>query len=203
MVPGSVVICYAMCMNATNPRGRPRRRDSGDEVVALRDVIGGRVQRARKDLGWTQQRLADRLGEITGQPVSRVVVANLEGAGRRQQSVSVDMLFALAMAFGVAPVDLLVAEHGDTVVQIGSQKRLSDTWRDYFRDGPPGPASLPSRENPGELLAVLAEQLRGAAPWERPKIALDVMGVAQGMLRAALMHQDRINARKDENGDDQ
>jgi transcriptional regulator with XRE-family HTH domain len=61
------------------------------------------VRRIRQERGWTQERLAERLGKV-GMSVAQSNVARLE---RGDRSVSVEDLYALALALSCPPLALL------------------------------------------------------------------------------------------------
>lgn len=67
----------------------------------LMRVFGRRVAFQRRAAGLTQQQLADKV------KLSRASIANMETG--RQGDVGLSTLFALADAFGIAPVDLIPA----------------------------------------------------------------------------------------------
>jgi transcriptional regulator with XRE-family HTH domain len=74
--------------------------------------VAARIKEARERRGWSQQKLADRLG------IARPTVTKIEQGGERASNLSVFNLFAFAVALGVAPVHLLVPLEDDDAVQI-------------------------------------------------------------------------------------
>jgi len=60
--------------------------------------VGRNVKRLRRQRGWTQQALADRVG------IHQVYVAQIEGAVKE---LSLEMLGRVARALRVPPADLL------------------------------------------------------------------------------------------------
>lgn len=71
-----------------------------DQLLSRRvnAIFGQRLARARKSRSITQRELADLVG------VSRVTVANIEGA---KQNVQLAQVYSMARALNIAPSDLL------------------------------------------------------------------------------------------------
>ena len=67
-------------------------------MVDLRETMATNVQRLRRERGWTQEELADRVG------LSARYVGQVE---RAQASASVTVLGRLADALGVEPAELV------------------------------------------------------------------------------------------------
>ncbi len=67
-------------------------------------LLGKRVRAVRSRKDWSQQRLADEM-ELLGVPMDRSAVAKVETGAR---GVSIDEVFAFALALGVSPTALLV-----------------------------------------------------------------------------------------------
>jgi transcriptional regulator with XRE-family HTH domain len=78
------------------------------------------VKEARNRRGWKQHELAARLKEL-GHTIEQPTVARIE-TGKR--AVSIDELFELATALGVAPVHLLVPLEDEAQVKIAPKRTL-------------------------------------------------------------------------------
>jgi len=66
--------------------------------MRLMERVGRNVKRLRRQRGWTQQSLADRVG------IHQVYVAQIEGAVKE---LSLEMLGRVARALRVPPAELL------------------------------------------------------------------------------------------------
>ena len=77
-------------------------------------VVAERVREVRKRRGWTMAQLAERCAAIGAPQITENALENLE-YGRRgtRRAVTVDDLFALAVALDIAPVHLLVTPDED------------------------------------------------------------------------------------------
>lgn len=170
-------------MPATPKRqGREPRPDS----VFLSEVLAGNIRAARSRERRSQTDLAGHMATL-GHPWSRATVSEVERSGR---TVSLDEFFALAIALGVTPTDLVTA-HGQEV-DLGTSRpapaNLVRLWlagwiRVFLKedDGrlsvqpntptvPPDPATtisewMVSNDSPEETRAVV-EGLVRATPWE-------------------------------------
>lgn len=80
-----------------------RGREAKDGSLFLSDVLAGNVRAARARLDWSQEHVAGRMATM-GHEWSRATVSEVERSGR---SVSMDEFFAVAMALGVNPLELL------------------------------------------------------------------------------------------------
>ena len=132
----------------TFPRtvNRPSRRYSAvlsgknSEPRCPAEIVARRVVEARKSLGWTQAKFAERLREI-GYVKSRSTLTKLEGGQYR--GVSVDDLFALAAALGVAPVHLLVPLEDDATVAVAPRVNFPAPLARAWIRGTASPPMLP------------------------------------------------------------
>jgi transcriptional regulator with XRE-family HTH domain len=91
--------------------------------------FGRRLRRARKQATLTQDRLAQRVG------LTRTSITNIE---QGTQHVGLHLLYQLAKAVGLAPVELLpdestVADDGDLSAQLPSALRRSERARIEFK----------------------------------------------------------------------
>jgi transcriptional regulator with XRE-family HTH domain len=83
------------------------------------DLVAARIQAARRLRGWTAKDLAARCADLGFAHLTPSVLANIESgrrdsSGRRRRELTIDELFAIALAFGLAPVSLLMsAENND------------------------------------------------------------------------------------------
>jgi len=84
------------------------------------EVAARRIKELRKAHGWTQQELADRLGEL-GSPIDRVAIAKLETSQRR---LLTDEAFLFAFALDVAPINLFLPLE-DEDIQVASRTAAS------------------------------------------------------------------------------
>ena len=73
----------------------------------LTRVTGEAVARERRERGWSGEHLLTRLADV-GLTMTRAALTNLE-AGRRE-AIGVHEVYALAVAFGIPPVALLVPD---------------------------------------------------------------------------------------------
>src|SRR5262245_21538204 len=84
-------------------------------------IVADRVAEARDSRGWSQARLARELQRL-GYDKSRSTLTKLEGG--RYRNVSVDDLFALAAALGIAPTYLLTPLEDDSIVAVAPKVQL-------------------------------------------------------------------------------
>jgi transcriptional regulator with XRE-family HTH domain len=84
-------------------------------------IVARRVREARKSRGWSQGELAEQLRAI-GYPKTRETLTKLESGHNR--NITVDDLFALAVALGVNPVHLLAPLEDDVPVAMTEQVQL-------------------------------------------------------------------------------
>lgn len=76
-----------------------------------------RIAELRNRRGWSAQRLADEVTELTGETLTRATLATIE-SGRREARIG--EIWAIAAALGVSPL-LLVATHpGDPGLDLGT-----------------------------------------------------------------------------------
>lgn len=99
------------------PQTNQRRREASQPVAV---VFSRRLREARDARGWTQQQLAERMGEI-GFPINRVTIAKLESGKGRARRVTLEEVLALSAALGVAPVHLITPLDDDADVAITSR----------------------------------------------------------------------------------
>jgi transcriptional regulator with XRE-family HTH domain len=132
-------------------------------------IFARRVKEARKRRAWSQQTLADRLTEL-GYPMTRVVLTKLE---RNDRQVTLEDVFAFAVALGVAPVHLLVPLDDDEQVAVVPTRSFSAVVvRGWLRGlYPAGKETLGVwlSELPASELEVLMKSYltRGASPIAR------------------------------------
>jgi transcriptional regulator with XRE-family HTH domain len=74
----------------------PNRNESSSRVV-----LATALRRRRRELGWSQERLADKAG------LHRTYVSGVE---RAKRNISIDNIEQLAKALGCAPAELLMEE---------------------------------------------------------------------------------------------
>ena len=86
-------------------------------------IFGERLARARKSRSLTQQKLADLIG------VSRVTVANIEGA---KQNVQLAQVYLMARALNIAPNELLPTAPELEHIADGAQT-AEDTFKNLAR----------------------------------------------------------------------
>lgn len=177
-------------MNATHG-DLPAASDGGP--VAVRDVIADRVRNLREARGWSQQRLADELTDVTGERVGRTTVTTIEGRGRAK-SINVDDLHALALALDVSPVDLVCPVADDARVIVTPERQfLSVEWRTYLREGPE--ASVPTYDDAAARLEGIAAGLRGAAHDRRAELARDAVRIGLNLLDALAVRKQLDDAK--------
>jgi transcriptional regulator with XRE-family HTH domain len=111
------------------------------------EVVGRRVQEARKHRGWSREELAARTREL-GAEVSPASVFNLEtgrtvGRAGRRRAVSVDELMVLAAALEVAPLFLTTARTDDSELFEVAPKLVirTELARRWIRGDTPLPGS--------------------------------------------------------------
>jgi transcriptional regulator with XRE-family HTH domain len=80
-------------------------------------IFARRVKEERAACGWTQQQLVDRLKEL-GYPISRPTLIRVEAGGTRAEKAPLQEVFALAVALGVHPADLLAPLEDETAMAI-------------------------------------------------------------------------------------
>jgi transcriptional regulator with XRE-family HTH domain len=85
------------------------------------EIVARRVVEARKSRGWSQAQLVDELAEL-GYVKSRPTISKLEAGDYR--GVSVDDLFALSAALGIAPVFLLAPLEDESPVAIAPRVQV-------------------------------------------------------------------------------
>jgi transcriptional regulator with XRE-family HTH domain len=81
-------------------------------VRTVSDVAAARIREVRKRRGWQPADLAARCAKLGADQLTENVIENLEGGrrrgGKRRRDLTVDELFALALALNVFPTHLLV-----------------------------------------------------------------------------------------------
>lgn len=85
------------------------------DAASPTQVIAKRVRELRREREWTAERLADEVTKA-GVKWNRGTVAKLENG--RRDSVSVEELFALAWAFGVPPVVLVLPDDSSAAYEV-------------------------------------------------------------------------------------
>jgi transcriptional regulator with XRE-family HTH domain len=106
-----------MCRIRTKGEAMPRGRA---KAPTPRQVAARRIQEIRKAKGWSQQDLADRLGEL-GTPMDRATVARTEGGTR---GLSLDDAFLFAAALGVRPTSVFFGFVYNDPVQLSPKLTL-------------------------------------------------------------------------------
>lgn len=88
-------------------------------ALAPSRVVGKRVRDARQGRGWTQADLTEALRDA-GQEINQTEVSRLErevpSGGKSPRVVTVETLYALAIALDVPPLVLLLPDDGETVI---------------------------------------------------------------------------------------
>ena len=107
------------------------------EKVTLTEAFATSVREARLRRGWDQKALAERLSEL-GRPTNQATIARLE-TGKR--GVSLDDVFAFALALGVAPVNLIAGPsvEGRRIVLTSKRVQGTEVTRDFIRGQNPFP----------------------------------------------------------------
>ena len=125
-------------------------------------VLARRVKEARERRGWSQGELAEQVNAL-GYSLARPIINRIEQGGVRAGNVSVEDLFALAAALGVAPVHLLVPLDDEAALEVTPSVAVSaQLARAWIRGRLPLPISprLDLREMPdSELVALVEEEL--------------------------------------------
>lgn len=103
----------------------------------IRTAIAQQLRTARERNGMSQQAVAERLGQL-GLSLHQTAIAKIE-AGRR--SVSVEELFALAIALNVAPVHVVVPFDAAEVIRLAPEHKGDHAgWvREWVRGAHPLP----------------------------------------------------------------
>lgn len=84
------------------------------------DVVASRVRALRTRRGWSAKELETRCAAVGAKQITAAVIANIEtgrrGPGReRRREVTIDEVLALALAFGISPMQLMQPEIDDYV----------------------------------------------------------------------------------------
>lgn len=123
-------------------------------VTAL--AVANAVRRHRERVGWGYARLSRELTKL-GRDIPSLGLSRIEAGERR---VDCDDLTALAVAFGVSPISLLMPEagdeHPDSLVQLTGTEKIPGTRAWSWLNG-----SYPLN---GSVLAFFNNAL---PPWER------------------------------------
>lgn len=77
------------------------------------DLVAARIQTARRLRGWTAKYLAARCADLGFPHLTAAVIANIEtgrrdSSGQRRRELTIDELFAISLAFGIAPTSFLM-----------------------------------------------------------------------------------------------
>ena len=104
-------------------KGRLLAQETGPVEGKMRpsNVFAARLKEVRTGKGWTQQQLADQLGEL-GRTLDRAAIARIE-AGDRQ--VSIDELIEISAALGTTPVHMIVPISGDQPLHVAPRLSVS------------------------------------------------------------------------------
>ena len=94
------------------------------------------LRTVRKRRGWTQQDLAERLGD-NGVPMDRTTIAKIEQGGSRATNLSLEDLLAFAVALGVNPVELFVPREESEALEVGKTSVASVEARRWLRQQAP------------------------------------------------------------------
>ena len=94
------------------------------------------LRAVRKQRGWTQQKLAERLGE-NGLPMDRATIAKIEQGGTRATNLPLEDLLALAVALGVNPIELFVPREDSQILKVGQTNIGSVQARSWLRQREP------------------------------------------------------------------
>lgn len=113
------------------------------------DVIAERLAELRRERGWSIRRLAEVCADQGMPKLNQSVLANIEY--KRRGYVTVDELLVLALAFGVAPIHLVVPFDDGVPVELPGRTVDAGSLRDwmvgrlnldgsdvYWREQPPG-----------------------------------------------------------------
>lgn len=95
-------------------------------------VVGGQVVRARREQGWKQQDLVDRLEQLGATGWRQTKIAKVERGEVKR--VSIDEVCELALALGVKPSRLLTPADGEVAVAprvLADPKRLVSWLEGY------------------------------------------------------------------------
>jgi transcriptional regulator with XRE-family HTH domain len=133
-----------------------------DKTVTVGQVFARRLSEIRQARGWSQQRLADEL-EAVGVTMDRAAIAKIE-RGRdahqrdRARRVSIEELFAFAVALGVSPLTLLLGIEDTTNVAVSRDVVLPAVFVTPWLVGqlPLRPEDVPFYSNESPLLDVAA-----------------------------------------------
>ena len=94
------------------------------------------LRAVRKRRGWTQQELAERLGN-NGLPMDRATIAKIEQGGTRATNLPLEDLLALAVALGVNPIELFVPREDSQILKVGQTNIGSVEARSWLRQQEP------------------------------------------------------------------
>lgn len=83
-------------------------------------VVAQRIRSLRGARSWSADRLADECANLGAPQINRSVIANIE-TGRRS-SVSLEEWLVLALALGVAPLDLISPDDWEGEVAVASER---------------------------------------------------------------------------------
>jgi transcriptional regulator with XRE-family HTH domain len=156
---------------------------SAESAQAPGQVLARRVKEAREQRGWSQAELAKQV-EALGYPLQRPVINRIEQGRTRAANASIEDLFALAAALGVAPVYLLVPLDDETALEVVPgvpvAPRLARAW---IRGELPLPISprIDLRELPEPELIALVEA----------ELGRDLDAIERALMRDELQEQAR------------
>lgn len=136
----------------------------------------------------TQEQLADLVTEISGLPISRLVVRKIEEGGQRAENVSLVELFAFAAALKIAPVYLMAPNEDDAIMTVPTRTEIrADNVRAWVR----GDLALDYRDWPDYIRAMPdSEMKRGLQKSRRPGIDVSTTPSPSGALHLGFVPSD-------------
>jgi transcriptional regulator with XRE-family HTH domain len=169
-------------------RKRPASPSPDGALPHVGAVFGQRVLDRRKMLSLTQEQLAELVTEISGLPVSRLVVRKVEEGGQRAENVSLLELFAFAAALKIAPVYLMTPNEDEAVMTVPARPEIrADNVRAWVR----GDLPLDYRDWPDYIRAMPnSEMQRGLQRSRRPGIEVSTTPTPSGALHVGLVPAD-------------
>ena len=94
------------------------------EEISVNELVARNMLRLRRHRGWTQAELASRLAVQTQEKWDATMISKTE---KHQRKLTLNELVALALVFGVSPVDLLTPEP-DEHIKIGDAVMPRDVY---------------------------------------------------------------------------